>query len=257
MVLPQAMEDVKVLEAFLDAGANANTKSERNVHSMRTDGCSIHYVLHTAVQGGDLEIARALLDAGAEVDAIASDFFHNERGHNEHKEETPLHQACARGDLAMVALLLARGANIDAVRISTAREHLDVDSPTDDPRDPDYICSVRCIKVKETPVHIAIRDKNTNLLVMLVCAGADVGQPRVRGEVSTTTTELCSGNDELTTALKAEWTPETHHLFPPKVQESLKAAMLIARRQKWPLPDAVLFKALAMSTGPGSALAGS
>lgn len=259
MVLPQAMKDVQVLESFLDAGADANTKSERNVHSMRTDGRSIHYVLHTAVEGRDLEIARALLDAGAEVDAIASQRFDNERGYHEHKEETALHQACQAcvqgsppGHLAMVALLLARGANVNAVRVSLDREQLEVDSPTDDPRDPDWVCSVRCLKVQETPVHIAIRQKNANLLLMLVCAGGDVSQPRTRGDVTTSTTEMCSDNKELLTALKAEWTPETHHLFPSQVQESLKTALLIAQRQKWSLPDAVLFKALAMATSPGS-----
>jgi len=111
--------------------------------------------------------------------------------------------------------------------------------------------------VKETPVHLAIRQKNANLLLMLVCAGADVSKARVRGDVSTSPAELCNGNEELLAALSAEWTPETHHLFPSEVQESVKTALLIARRQKWPLPDAVLFRALAMATGPGLAAAAS
>jgi ankyrin repeat protein len=249
MVLPHAMTDVKVLETFLNAGADANTKSVRHRHSMRTDGTSIHYVLHTAVQGGDLEITRALLDAGAKVDAVASDIFDNERGFNEHKEETALHQACAIGNLAMVALLLARGANVDAIRVSLDREQLAVDSPTDDPRDPEFVCSVRCIQVKESPIHIAIRRKNANLLLMLVCAGADVCKPRVRGDVNISSVELCGGDEELLSALNAEWKPETHHLFPQEVQESVKTALLIAQRQKCPLPEAVLFQALALATG--------
>jgi ankyrin repeat protein len=247
MVLPEAMKDAKLLETFLKSGANANTKSVRNVHSMRTDGHSIHYVIHKGVQGGDLEVVRALLDAGADVDAVASDVYHNERGYNEHKEETALHLACARDDLAMVALLIARGANIDAVRISLEREHVEVESTTDDPRDPEYICPVRCIKVEETAIHMAIRNQNPNLLLMLACAGADVGMSRVRGDVATSTTNLCNGNEELLTALKAQWTPKTHHLFPVEVQESVKTALLIAKRQKWPLPDSVLFKTFAMA----------
>merc|ERR1711924_356603 len=175
-------------------------------------------------------------------------------GYNQHKEETALHKACAEGDLPMIALLLARGANVDAVRLNLEQETLAVDSPTDDPRHLDFVCSVRCIMVKETAVHIAIRRKNTNLLLMLVCAGANIDQPWVRGDVTTTTAELCEGNEELLTALKAEWTPETHHLFPAEVQDSVKTALLIARRQKWPLPAAVLFRALAMAaTGAAKA----
>jgi len=257
MVLPHAMKDVKVLETFLNAGANANTESVRHRHSMRTDGTEKHSALHTAVHGGDLEIARALLDAGAAVDAVASDISHNERGHHQHKEETALHQACARGDLAMVALLLARGASVDKVRLFLDQEAVLVESPTDDPREDGYVCPVRCVSVVETPAHIAIRNKNSNLLLMLVCTGADVGVARVRGDVSTSSADLCDGNEELLTALKAEWTPETHQFFPAEVQESVKTALLIAQRQQWPLPDAVLFKALAMATHPGAHAAGS
>lgn len=253
MVLPEAMKNAHVLETFLQAGANANTKSVRNVHSMRTDGRSIRYIIHQAVQGGDLEVVRALLDAGAEVDAVASDKFNNERGYNQHNEEMALHIACRKGDLAMIALLIARGANVDALRVSLDMENLDVESTTDDPRDPDYVCPVRCVKVEETAVHMAIKHQNVNLLLVLAFAGADVSKSRVRGGVATSTASLCNGNEELLTALKAEWTPETHHLFPVEVKDSVKTALLIAKRQQWPLPNDVLFKTLAMTTNTGHA----
>jgi len=112
MVLPSAMQNVHLLEMFLNAGASANTRSEQNVHSMNTDGRSVHFVLHTAIRGHNLEIVRAFLDAGADVDAVHSEHFDNERGFSRHLEETGLHIACAYGDLAMCALLLARGADV-------------------------------------------------------------------------------------------------------------------------------------------------
>merc|ERR1719491_555507 len=83
---------------------------------MRTDGQASHYVLHSAVKGGNLAVARVLLDAVADVDAEESERFNNERGYNRRMKQTSFHIACAKGDLAMVALLLARGADANRVR---------------------------------------------------------------------------------------------------------------------------------------------
>jgi ankyrin repeat protein len=58
--------------------------------------------LHSAVAGRHLAIARALLDAGGDVNAAQEGGF------------TPLHGAAQNGDRPMVELLLARGARPDA-----------------------------------------------------------------------------------------------------------------------------------------------
>jgi ankyrin repeat protein len=58
--------------------------------------------LHSAVAGRHLAIARALLDAGADVNAAQEGGF------------TPLHGAAQNGDRPMAELLLARGARRDA-----------------------------------------------------------------------------------------------------------------------------------------------
>mmetsp|Transcript_63245 Transcript_63245/g.142239 ORF Transcript_63245/g.142239 Transcript_63245/m.142239 type:complete len:225 (-) Transcript_63245:76-750(-) len=223
---------------------------------MRTDGQAVSYVLHSAVQRGDLEVARALLDAGAEVDALSTSHFDNERGYNEHTEETALHQACDKGDLAMVSLLLARGADVNSTRELLEQVHVDVTSPTDDPRDDDYAPSVECVPVRETALHMALRREDSDLATLLVCAGADAACDRVRGEEQTPCTELCNGNETLIKALSAEWTPESHKFFPAKVRESVEAALMIARRQKWPLPENVLFSICALAaSGPSGASA--
>lgn len=224
---------------------------------MRTDGSSEHYVLHTAIQGGNLEITRALLDASAQVDAVASEHFNNERGYNRHTEETALHQSCAKGDLAMCALLLARGADVNAIRKDLKQEHTGVDSPTDDPRDDSFVPSVRCVPIRETALHIAIQKQHVNLTTLLVCAGADASIPRnfYSGDLGdaendwsdTSAEELCNKDAELLKALKTEWTPETHHLFPADVRASVEAALIIARRQEWPLPDTVLMRVCALA----------
>ncbi|MCP4574536.1 MAG: hypothetical protein GY838_19470 [bacterium] len=56
--------------------------------------------LHVAAAHGQVDIARLLLDAGAQVDAGDSDL------------STPLHVAAVRGQLAMVNLLIDRGADL-------------------------------------------------------------------------------------------------------------------------------------------------
>lgn len=243
MVVPVAisMQDVSLIEAFLACGADPNTKAVRDVHSMRTNGRSVRYVLHEAVQSNNLEVTRALIDRGAHVDAYSSEHFDNERGFNRHMDEMALHIACAAGCLAMVALLLAGGADVDAVRRDLEQEKTGVESPTDDPRDPEFEASVRCVPVEERAVHIAVLRGNAKLLVMLLCAGADCSSPRVRGESTTPIEELCGENQELLQALKTQWTPQSGALLPAEVRESTEEALAIAQRQGWQLPDLPLF----------------
>jgi len=249
MVLTRALRDSRLLEMFLTAGADANTKSVREVHSMRTDGTSTSYVLHKAVAGEDLEVARALLDASADVNSVASDIFDNERGFNQHTEETALHIACRLGSVGMVALLIAKGAQLNAVRKELIQEEAGLESPTDDPREEGFVSSVVCVPVEETALHVAIGIRNTDIMTVLVCSGAHRDIPKVRGRDAISPEELCGGDEALLRALRAEWSPEQHHLFPPDVRERVKAALLIAQRQQWNLPDTVLFQAFAMASG--------
>jgi len=250
LALPHAMKNPELLELFLAHGADANSKTVRNTQSMRTDGSSTHYALHTAVAGGNLEIARVLLDAGAHVDAKSSEIFHNERGHNRHMEETAFHRACRAGDLVMCALLLARGADINILRRDLEQVQSDFESPTDDPRSPRFVSSVVCLPIQETALHQAIRQKSPNLVMMLMCAGADSSVPRLRANKESSCKELCEGDETLLKALRTEWSPEMHKFFPREVQESVEAAMMVARRQQWPLPNALLFDVCAMAVGP-------
>lgn len=259
LALPFAMQDPALLELFLANGADANTKQVRHVHSMRTDGVFVEYVLHRSVAGRNLEVTRALLDAGADVNAIAKEKADNERGFNRNKQETPLHRACDSGtpDLAMCALLVARGANLNAVREDLDQVESGADSPTDDPREDGFVSSVICVPVTETALHMAIRNKAPDLVVLLVCAGADASIQRCYGEAKATCEDLCNGDAELLKALKAEWNQDTHMLFPPAVRKSVEAVLLIARRQQCPLPDTVLFQVCGMAAVPAAAAAAS
>ena len=86
LAIPYAIQDSHFLELFLNAGADPNTRSIHDVHSMRTDGRSDVPTLHTAVDGGNLQAVRALLDRGANADAWSLEQFFNERGFNRHTE---------------------------------------------------------------------------------------------------------------------------------------------------------------------------
>ena len=78
---------------LLARGADPNRASNNPMHVAP---------LHSAVAGRHLGIARALLDAGADVNATQEGGF------------TPLHGAAQNGDAPMAELLLARGARRDA-----------------------------------------------------------------------------------------------------------------------------------------------
>merc|ERR1712039_691857 len=105
------------------------------------------------------------------------------------------------------------------------------ESPTDDPRAEGFVPHVICVPVEETALHIAIAKKDANLMVLLVSSGADATHPRIRGDAKSTPEELCKGDAALLEALRAEWTPKTHHLFPEQVREGVRTALLVAQRQ--------------------------
>lgn len=255
MALAFAMKDVHLLERLLAVGGDPNTTSNREVHSMRTDGQTEVSVLHNAVETKSLELARALLDAGASVDAWHTEVMHNERGFNEDLAQTSLHIAIRAEDVAMAALLIARGADVNLRRKCLEQRDSGVRGDTDDPRDDDFVSSVVCVPVRETAMHLALRKKHEGLVTLLACAGADTSLLREDGGERQTCEEMCGEDETFLKALRAEWTPETHHLFPTDVRSSVEAALMIAKRQDWPLPSNLLFDICALAVSPGDPMA--
>ncbi len=56
--------------------------------------------LHIVAVWGDVESAKVLLDAGADIDVLGED------------DHTPLHEAIGQGHIEMVRLLISRGADL-------------------------------------------------------------------------------------------------------------------------------------------------
>jgi len=241
MILPAAMNDAALLQTFLVAGANPNTESRRQVHSMRSDGGSCHCVLHTAVSSGNLDVVKTLLDAKADANARSTEKISNERGHNRDMSETSLHIACKRGYVEASALLLEHRADPNAIRHDLITEdipeaELIAREPRnwgkikgmmcDDPRDPEYVCPVRSVAVEETSLHIALRTKHEGLVTLLTCSGADKCIPRKQGETSTSVVDLCTEEASLLHAISATWPlAATCQLFSDAELTSVKAAI--------------------------------
>ena len=81
-----------VVELLLAKGAEVNSASDNPQRVMP---------LHSGVAHRHLEIARRLVEAGADVNAVQADDF------------TPLHEAAQNGQLEMVELLLEAGAQVN------------------------------------------------------------------------------------------------------------------------------------------------
>lgn len=98
----------ETVKALLDAGADVNVASKE---SMKVSP------LASASAAGQLEIARVLIEHGANVNARASGDF------------TPLHESAASGRIEFAKLLLENGADVNArttegkTPLDYAREH--------------------------------------------------------------------------------------------------------------------------------------
>lgn len=196
-----------LLRLFLQHGANPNQKQVQDRHSMRTDGRSCHTPLHSAVRAGDVETSEVLLQAGAEVNGWATERMSNERGYGSNTRETAVHIACDLGNLELLALLHAHGADVNATRSRLHQQDLpDVQSPTDDPRDPTFVPRVRLVPVKETALHIALRRRSVELVQWLVQHGADTDREFEEGDTCRTPAQLCEqegSNSSATTSSRS------------------------------------------------------
>jgi len=247
--------DPVVLEAFLDAGADPNKARRRDVHSMRTDGSTISFPLHTAVQRASANVVGVLLRSGADPNAKRTERYHNERGFNKDSSSTSLHLAIRRGAVDLVLLLLAEGADVNAVATYLDQVDSGEVGVTDDPRADGFVPSVTCIPVRETALHCALLAYQTDIIRALLAAGADQSVPRMRGDKAETTESLAARLDPsgaLTNALQTStgWTPENHRYFSQQLREQVRTLLLVAKSAGWSLPEDALhqiFAALALT----------
>jgi len=206
-----------------------------------------------------------LIDAGANIDAVYTARYNNERGYNQNTEERALHMIISgkqRGksedpkmktnQLRVLLLLLEAGADVNAVRKELVQEHVEVESPTDDPRDGGFIPSVRCVPRRETPVHQAIRLGRPDIVRMLVSHGANPNscQYTYGAETKSAHEMAAAAGPEMVEALQCQWAPKHHQLYAAQVRGRIFTALCIAKREKWPLDPELLHLVLYWIASP-------
>jgi ankyrin repeat protein len=230
-------ENVELVRLFLKHGGNANSPSTSSQHSMRTDGHSEWYMLHTAVERNNIEMVKALIEGGANVDAKKSDVYHNERGYNKNSKATSLHIATHNGNLEIVKLLVNAGADVNTLH--QYLEHVQntewSDEGNNDPRADDYIRPVVCLPVEETALAMAIQGKHNEIANFLAFHGADPSINKKIADASLTIPELCCENGVL-----IGWTPAVHRVLPPKAKLQVMCALLCFSRQQEQLPRPIV-----------------
>mmetsp|Transcript_760 Transcript_760/g.1054 ORF Transcript_760/g.1054 Transcript_760/m.1054 type:complete len:433 (+) Transcript_760:60-1358(+) len=251
-------KDAQLLEMFLATKkADINLKSESSVSTMRYDGSSSWYPIHTATRGCFYEGVKLLLEHGAQPDAIATNQGQSEYGQGSDTVETSLHIVCGHtpsttehgytnDDICNTSqALLEHGANVNAVmqRIDCLNIKEDnSDNEWQDPRSGHYVSPYRQVPVKETPLHIALLRNNTRLALLLLRHGADHNIPWIYGTEKVPCVNLMPGD-----MMSSFWSPENHQYFPKDVQKRIKTVLLCANRKQWKVPKELLYEIIKYS----------
>jgi len=126
-------------------------------HGATPAGNTLFPPLAAAVARGDPEMVQLLLEHGADARAAMYDGL------------TPLHLAAAHGQTEVARLLLARGASVDAAsrapRIDPSLLHSYAVAPTQIP-----------VALGVTPLHLALLNGRLEMVELLLQQGADIGR---------------------------------------------------------------------------------
>jgi len=140
--------------------------------------------------------------------------------------------------MRVLILLIEAGADVNAKRSELVQEQVDVESPTDDPRDDSFISSVRCVPRCETPIIQAIRLGHPDIVRVLVSHGANPdASPFTYGkEPPKSAHEMATAaGPEMVEALQCRWTPQHHRFYSAQVRRQIFTTLCVAKREKWPL----------------------
>jgi len=98
--------------------------------------------------------------------------------------------------------------------------------------------------IKETPLHIAVKRQNVELIKTLIAAGADrrITQLTILASVKLKTVwDLAESNRNIIEALKQEWSPQYHEYIPKAARDAIKCTLLVAKRQRWVFDNVIMY----------------
>jgi len=159
--------DTRVSDAAMNAdrqGIQALIAEKADVNGAQADGMT---ALHWAVRLDDLDTAKLLIHAGAQVQAV------NRFG------VPPLSLACSNGNTAMIRMLLASGANVNfagpegETALMIAARIGDTE-PLKALLDGGAAVNAQDTESQTTPLMIAVRENHPQAVALLIAHGADV-----------------------------------------------------------------------------------
>lgn len=250
-----------LLKEFLKYKADPNLLATNAVHTMRTDGKSTYTPLHTAVKFLHVPCVQALLEAGAEVNKEYRSILHNEYGRRENTTKTPLHIAIEVDFTSkslepnevekcrekIITYLIDANADVNYYKSFTQQNTIEKSEKAKgitDPREPGYESGLENVKVKATPLHIAIRCERYGVIRQLLSRGARIDIPYVYGKDIISTMDLVETfpeKRELKKALVGKWSPEVHKYQSVEDQTAIKTFLLCDLRLEWNLPREIIF----------------
>lgn len=164
-----------------------NAKAEVNMMTKSSDTA-----LQTAAYNNDVEIVQILLEAGADIDAPFGNWYQTARGIAAENDSyyhlvSPIQFAAYCDNIEMVQMLLDLDANVEGYTLAEEDGYLrddDDDNKVDDFYDEVFL---------QTPLQLAVSNRNHILVRLLLFSGADVNSQQCGG----TPLQLAAGNDDV------------------------------------------------------------
>jgi len=231
---------------MLQKGANPNAPVEG---VMSHD--DVASVLWLACLSGSCEVAKKLIDGGADVKVLANNV-------------SILHIACQAEHFGIAQYLIHKNYKLEfldapylrlplfAACISNRPEAVEVVEemitrgvPFNCTRESLYIKpGYSASRIISTPLHLAIQYNAVRVVWTLVSLGgySVASFPYVNGDETISPFDMCKYDRSMTAALYNEWNQRNHLLFPKPVRDAIFNLLLVNKRKQFYMPDIILYK---------------